>query len=342
MVLSRGKRNKGKTIFRVAVAFVSVGLLLSSCLTTGGNVENNKGEEVDKSEKNVEKKEKDKPLQEESEVQKERDKAVAEFMKLLSDTDIRVTSSPSATMKNQSFSSPYIVTVSHADGTKAPSFPIMATYPARRDGDTISFDTVKLETNSEGVATFTPDIPHYSFDSTVTFTPIPPIQDASLGSACQEVAVSAQYRVRTNMVNDGGMIYVWDYNENNVPLVNDAPLLKEIMAFGVHNVGNAPFASASQLSKSDADLYQAARVYVQKGFMIYGTVKYAAPPLTGANGKVTCSLVANLKCMDLRSGKVLYVTEQHCEASGANKASAVDACRKQMAKIAARAVMYGM
>lgn len=298
--------------------------------------------------------------------------ALDDFTKTIHNTDLKVTQTPSTPTKGKPFTSPFVVTAAHADGTPQSSFSIMVTYPISRENDTIHFATAKITTEKDGKASFMPDIPKYSFDSTITFTPAlpacfvdannPPYGDGTAADAAQggqatstaanivhlamtqaqDAAVSAKYRVITDMAQDGGMIYVWDYGENGKPLVNSSFFLKEIMAYGVRGVGNSPFSSASQLNKSDDELYRIARGYIQKGFMIYGTVKYDSPVAPLQNGNVFCSLTASLKCVDLATGKMLYVTDQRCQVTGANKAQAIDSCRKELAKIAARAIMYGM
>lgn len=336
-----------------SIAIFALCALLASCAATTGGIDTAQTENSaqEKGEKNKEEsKEKDACN---NSVGMEAALALEAFSNIVHDVDLKVINAPGASTKGRPFSSPFTVSVVRTDGTPQKDFLIAVTYPVSRNDDAIHFDTVEITTGEDGRASFIPDTPKSSFDSIITFTPRLPKNIAldspeakesvrMAMSEAQSAAVTAKYQVRTNMAYDGGMIYVWDYGENGKPLVNSAYLLKEIIAYGVTRVGNAPFSSAAQLSKSDDELYRAAKGYVQKGFLIYGTVKYAAPVSTLENGKSYCALIANIKCMDLSTGKLLYATCQHCETYGANKTAAIDACRRELSKIAARAIMYGM
>jgi len=198
-------------------------------------------------------------------------------------------------------------------------------------------------TSDDGMISFFPEKPESAFDSSVTFYPTPVSSDPAVMQAAQSAGVTAPYKVLSGYVHKPGIVYVFDFDESGKAGTNSQYLLRELINSGVR-VGNAPIPTSSYLSKPVASLYTATYKIVGTtyAFMVSGAVKYVRPVEKNEDGKYVCSLTADIQCIDMKDGSVVYTTRQSQTAEADSKFKAVDICRQQLAAKTAHAVMYGM
>ena len=76
--------------------------------------------------------------------------------------------------------------------------------------------------------------------------------------------------------------------------------------------------------------------------MVSGSIKFAEPSQRQDNGTYACTLAADIVCIDMRNGEVLYKTRQTASETGTSQYLAAEACRKKIASQTVRAILYGM
>lgn len=324
---AKNSDNVGMSVFRKfffnAAAFLAQALLLS-CATMQQAPSTDAGEAAG-----------------DSVVESEEDNARIEWARKVEGVSLRVVSRPRETVKGKKFSAPFVVAAEREDGSAVEGLSITVSYPFARDNDDVMFKTKEIVTGNDGTASFMPDEPVRSFDSEATFYPTPFDSSPAAAREAGAASVSAPFAARSDKTGDGGIIYVWDCDEQGRPASNSRYLLAELINSGV-KAGNAPFPTSRQLSLSDEEIWREARKYVQQGFFVEGTVKHEKPVSKDDGGKIVCCLRAEVRCIDLRDGKILYETARSESATGASKDSAIDACRKALAKRTARAILHGM
>ena len=265
------------------------------------------------------------------------------FLNELSRVTLAVAAAPSRTTKNVAFTSAYKVRVRDADGAPVPDFALTVSYPVSRENDSIVYAEQQLITDKNGEAQFMPDVPRFSFDDAVAFYPTPQGESSDVIASCLAKKVTAPYRVRTDLLSKSGIVYVFDFNESGNVLTISQYMLKELINAGATRLGNSPIASANYLNQSIESLYRATRniVGASYGFMVAGSVKFANP-VQSDGGKYTCALVADITCIDMQTGAVLYQTQQATTATAESLYKATDDCRRALAAKTARAIIYGM
>jgi hypothetical protein len=269
--------------------------------------------------------------------------AEKEFKNKISGIDFSVSSAPKQTTKNVSFASPYIVNVKDSSGCGIPDFSVTVSWPFSRTDDSIVYETKILSTDKNGSLVFTPDIPKYSFDDSITFYPTPVSSEPTILQAAFAAGISAPYEVRTDYAKKTGVIYVFDFDENGKAGTNSQYLLREFINSGIR-IGNSPIATSNYLSKPIESLYKATYNIVGNAyaFMICGSIKYVKPVEANDDGKYVCQLEADISCIDMKDGSVVYSTHQTESAAADSKYKVVDTCRNSLAAKTAHAVLFGM
>ena len=266
-----------------------------------------------------------------------------EFLAKISDIALNVVAFPKQTVKHTPFSSAYTLLVKDAAGKGVSGMPITVSYPASRTGDSIVYDTVALTTDENGPVEFMPGVPAFSFDDAVTFYPTPVNSNPETVQAAHAVRVTAPFKVRTDLAKKSGILYVFDFDENGRALTNSRYILRDFINSGVR-AGNSPIPSPNYLKQNIDALYKATRAIVgtSSGFMVSGSVKFASPAVRQENGTYVCTLVADVACVDMQNGEVLYTTQQRTSETGASQSLAAEACRKKIASQTVHAILYGM
>lgn len=264
------------------------------------------------------------------------------FKDKLNDLEIKITTSPKTTVVGKAFSSPYTVQVKDSAGPVS-GFDLTVNWPAGSANGTITYSTAQLKTDDEGKAVFTPSAPKFAVKDSVTFYPTPVSSSPAIVQAAYERAVTAPYAVKSSYIGyPGGVLFTYDFNEKGNPTTNNFTFLQTLRNLGV-NVGNSPVSDTSYFNKPVSELYKA--TYDITGaaykFMVSGTFKYASPAVETEDG-VTVTLTADITCVDMKNGNVLYKTVFSETTTDKTKWNAEQKCRKILAEKAADAIIYGM
>ena len=266
------------------------------------------------------------------------------FKELVDSLELKVSSRPKTVYSNKNFDSPYIVTVTGKDGP-AKDLDITVSYPSSRTNDTITFNNIQLKTNSEGKITFKPEKSSFAVKSEVTFYPTPISSNSNIVQASYNAAVKAPYVVKSSYVTyPYGILYVYDFNEKGRPTTNNFTLLQSLRNAGV-SVGNSPISDTSYFNKPVSELYAANHNIVGNmyNFLVIGSFKYAEPAVENAEkSTATVKLVADITCVDMKNGNVIYKTSFEESATDKTKWNAEQKCRKLLAEKATDAIIYGM
>ena len=266
-----------------------------------------------------------------------------EFLTRISGIALSIVSFPKQTVKHVPFTSAYTLLVKDAEEKEVPGMPITVSYPASRTDDSIVYDEIVLTTDENGRIEFMPEVPTSSFNAVVTFYPTPVNSNPETVEAARAASVTAPYKVRTDSAKKSGILYVFDFDENGRALTNSRYILRDFINSGVRS-GNSPIPSPNYLNQSIESLYKATRAIVgdSSGFMVSGSVKFAAPSERKDDGTYACTLVADIVCIDMQNGAVLYKTRQTASETGTSQYLAVEACRKKIASQTVQAILYGM
>lgn len=313
--------------------------VLASCATTKA-AENTNTSSIEVTEAPAGEKVKKEPKQ--ISVQNTSNQQEKQFKAFLNTLELKVNSYPKQTYSKNPFNGEYVVTVTTDNGPAA-DLSITASYPCGRSNDSISYNTIQLKTNEEGKVTFKPETPAFAVKDEVTFYPTPVSSNSMIVKAAYDVAVKAPYVVKSSYVTyPYGILYVYDFNENGKPTTNNFTMLQSLRNSGV-SVGNSPVSDTSYFNKPISDLYKANHNIVGNSynFLVMGAFKYAEPAVE-EEGSATVKLIAEITCVDMKNGSVLYTTSFEESTTDKNKWSAEQKCRKALAEKAADAIIYGM
>ena len=271
----------------------------------------------------------------------------SKYAKKIEGIKISVESSPKETTKGRAFSSPFVFKAVKADGTPAEGLELSITYPETRINGQESFALVSLTTNSSGTVTFIPATPSYSFDSKINVYPSGDITNEKISELASKASVSADYKVKTNLSQAGGTISIVDFTSAGKPIVNNSVsssnLLMTLMRLGFSRVGNADFSTAILTGDRDS-VYKAAKNLLggTSSYLIYGTVKYLTPVEATADKKYTLTLEAEITCLDMKNGSILYETTQTSTVTEDKDWNCINSARKDLAEKLAAKINYGM
>jgi hypothetical protein len=256
---------------------------------------------------------------------------------------MKIIDAPGETMKNEPFASSYKVMVTDSSGNGVPDFNVTVSWPSSRDNDTVIYGIKKMKTDENGMIEFMPDIPEYSFDDKVSFYPTPFTSAISVIQAVHTSGVAVPYKVKTDFSRKTVLVYVFDFNESGKPETNSQYVLREFINLRI-KAGNSPVSIADYLSEPAESLYKATHDIISDPdmFMVCGSVKYMSPVKRNSDGKFACTLIADIFCIDMKDGSVIYKTQQTETAAEDSRYKAVDNCRQAVAEKAVHAVVYGM
>lgn len=304
-------KNK-KLIFGLTILFA----IFSSCVTT----------EVHAKEKN----ESEEPIQTFEQI-------AEQFLK----TKITITAKPRETTAGKNFSSAYTIFVSDENGNAKANETVEVFYPAKKTQEAILFYSKKIQTDETGKAQFLPNVPQFACDEKIYFFPEGNFSFAD--ENIKSLSTSAPYRVRSNKMKNGCVVYVFDFDENENVMTNSHYLLRDIVNLGVR-AGNAPLASASYLEKSSEELYKATKAITgtSSSFIVAGKITFAEKTKKTDDGNFSCTLQGDIFCIDLENGETVFRTKQIATKTGTTAYKAEDACRNALTKLLAEKIIYGL
>ena len=333
-----------KKTIKYIILTQAVSLLIASCATTSTATKAQSQSEVieisedeETSSERKEEKREAKPLS----VKTKTNPQETEFIKKLSDIDIKLISSPKPIFQTQNFKTPYTVLVEDSNGPVS-DFDITVSFPSSKTKDSVIYETVQLKTDSEGKISFKPKTPEFALKDKVTFYPSPVNSTQAMVNASYDLAVTAPYLVKSSNLWYQGILYVYDFNENGKPTSNSTQLLTTLRNSGV-NVGNAPISSTSYYDKPMSQLYKDCFAIVGNScrFLVAGSIKFAEPVKETENG-FTCTLNADISCFNMKNGEELCAFQITETVSNLNRYKAISECKNLLAEKIAEEIMYGM
>lgn len=329
---------KRTTTSRIAAAALAAGAFLSvSCATTGAAAPNSDAEDGGPAPHEKVVKE-PKPIA----IQNTSNQKEAEFLERIDSLEIRILSAPPQTYTGRAFSSGWTIQASDRNGRAEADLDITVSYPSARTDDSVSYATAQIATDKDGRATFRADTPAFAVKDFVTFYPTPVSSSPAVVQDAYAAGTTAPYTVKSIYMTQLGVLYAYDFNEAGNPTTNSFNLLQNLRNAGV-NIGNSPVSDTSYFKKPVSALYRDTLAIVGNSyaFMVVAALKWAGPAEEGADG-VTCTLSADITCVSMKDGSVVYKTAITDAATDKTKWNAEQKCRASLCKKAADAIMYGM
>lgn len=346
----RRKKMKKSKIFKTFLIATSLTTLFS-CVSTGvsksSSTENGNSEDsfVEVNEPAEKVKREPKPIT----VQNTSNQKEQNFKNMLKNLELKVISAPNSNKPvytGQQFSVPYVVQVLN-ENEAAEGIDITVSWPISRTNDTVSYGTTKLKTDAEGKISFLPQAASVAFDDKVTFYPTPVSSSSNIVQEAYALAVESPYKVKSSLTKwPGGIIFVYDVNEKGKPTTNSFSFLQYLRNSGI-NAGNAPVSDPSYLNKEPIDVYKecinitSGEIKRAANFLVVGSIKYAKPAEV-TETSATVAITADITCIEMKTGSVVYKTSITEESSGKTKSIAEQAARKIVAEKAAESVIFGM
>ena len=220
-----------------------------------------------------------------------------EFIKSLENVNLKLTTSPKQTVTGTAFNSVFSVFVSDKDGAPLASYPVTITYPSEKVDGKVVFASTNILSDEKGMCTFTAEKPVFACNEKLTFAPAAASESSEVLEAVAKKAVSADWKVKSDITRKGAVLFVWEFNEKNRPTRNSYEVLSKLKGYGIWNVGNAPINETTDIGKSLQILYKENYEIIedQYGYLICGTIKFSQPvtALESGNG-YCCTLVAEI------------------------------------------------
>jgi len=271
------------------------------------------------------------------------------FLTSIKDIQLKVTQVPKQVTlgpKNVNFAVPFEVSVENSsDNTPVPDFAITVKYPSSKSGDQVVFTEETVTSDENGKYSFLPSVPLFASNTEVYFYPTPINNSEKALNGVKQKEVSAAWKVRSDIINKGALLFIWEFTERDRPTGNSYTILSQLKAKGIWNVGNAPVNESTDLSKSLKTLYRENYEIVENayGYLICGTVKFAQPvaPVEDGEGYL-CSLVADISAVNMRNGEVVYTQHFTNDSIGANWNKATGKCKEELAVKITESLIYGL
>lgn len=271
-----------------------------------------------------------------------------QFIKSLENIVISSVSSPKEIIKGRNFNGSFICQVKDSNGNAISGYEINVNYPSTKENQNIQYSNIVLTSDEDGKITFTPEKPAFSCDGKVTFSPLIPNDvnesNAEVVETIKNKSVLQNYKVKSDIITKGAVLFVWDFNEKNRPLNNSYTILSELKAKGITQIGNAPVSDTDFLDKPISKLYQANYDIIggnDFGYLLYGTIKFESPVSEVEDG-YSCTLVSNVIIVEMKTGKQVFESTSKQTAVGANWNKCVSACQDKLAKTIVDQIIYGL
>lgn len=290
------------------------------------------------------------PLEQKNVVQPVEVKVSAEeiFIKKIQGINITLVSEPKATQNGRKFSSDFAVQVLDEEGTPVSGVEVNIKYPSDKKEGVLVFENKKVLSSEEGLISFAPDSVNFACKSQVEFSLSIPEDvnesDEEVQAEVSKKTVTVPYLVKSDVVNKGAVLFVWDFNERNKATSNSYTILSELRKRGVYLIGNAPVSDKAYIDLPIKKLYDANYEIIggtQYGYLIYGTVKFEEPVSEVENGW-KCSLVFDMTGIKMTNGSKSFSSTVKHTAVGKNWNDCVSKCKAAIAEKAAEELIYGL
>lgn len=271
-----------------------------------------------------------------------------EYEQLASTVNISPLILPAPTSKGIAFKKPFSVLVTNTDKSPIASFSITAEFPNSSNKGEIFFSTQEIITNEQGIAEFISPIPQFSCNSFISFYPTPQNHSPEIVKTIQRVSLKAPYQVKTNLLAAGGAICLLDYDSEEKPILDNgrssSAVLGSLIRSGFSKIGNAEF--YEEISSGDENLlYTAVNDLLgsNTAYFIFGTVKYASAPKNNEDGSISITLIAEIKCIDMKTHTILYMTSLEVTGKDNTEYEALLLTRNEkLAPALSEKILYGL
>lgn len=263
------------------------------------------------------------------------------FINSMEEVNLKLTSSPKDTEIGKAFASPYTVVVTDNSGAPLADYSVTFAYPDTKKDKDIVYTTQAVTTDANGKASLSLPAPSIAADDFVTVYPTPISKSEKVVSAAKSKAVKGIWKVKSNMVKSGILLYVWEYDAKGKPANNYYNILGDLQTNGAKKVGNAPLSDTSYLNESAEKQAAVNRSIVGDDFkyLIGGTLKYITPTAKVDNG-YSCKMVADIYAIDLSTGKEIYRKSFEGTGLGDKWGKDVTDCKNKLSKRIVSDILY--
>ena len=288
-----------------------------------------------------------------------------EYAESLTNIFIKSISSPKEIIKGRKFKEPFKFSVSKIQNiesqtestdenstttTETPiaNFKVNVKYPSSKDKSELQFSTIELTSDENGIISFNPENTNFTCASSIQVLPAIPqdvnASDEVVINAIQQKKITKDIKIKSDIINKGAVLFVWEYNEKGRPTGNSYNILSELRKRGITLTGNAPVSDVSYIEKPLSELYQANFEIIGStmyGYLLSGTLKFEQP-VTKVEDGYTCTLVFQLDGIDMKTGDVIFSTTQSHSAQGSNWNNCVSKCKNELTVKIVDELIYGL
>lgn len=288
-----------------------------------------------------------------------------EYAESLRNIFIKSISSPKEIIKGRKFKEPFKFSVSKIQNiesqtestdenstttTETPiaNFKVNVKYPSSKDKSELQFSTIELTSDENGIISFNPENTNFTCASSIQVFPAIPqdvnASDEVVINAIQQKKITKDIKIKSDIINKGAVLFVWEYNEKGRPTGNSYNILSELRKRGITLTGNAPVSDVSYIEKPLSELYQANFEIIGStmyGYLLSGTLKFEQP-VTKIEDGYTCTLVFQLDGIDMKTGDVIFSTTQSHSAQGSNWNNCVSKCKNELTVKIVDELIYGL
>lgn len=265
------------------------------------------------------------------------------FLERLSGISLKFVNAPAKIKKGKEFKSSFDVLVTNAAEEPVADFELSFTYPAKKSGSQLVFESINIPTNADGIASFMPSNTSFAANSKIS---VLPAYDSELNITEEELApykAEADFLIESDITSRGAIMFVFEFTENGKPSKNSYDILSALRNKGVYQIGNAPISDTEYINASKAKIYKENYEYVGSdiGYLIGGTIKFLCP-VEKIDDEYKASLCADIYGIDMKSGQVIYESRHEASSTGTNWNSAVSNCKTKLTKIVTDDIMLGL
>ena len=288
-----------------------------------------------------------------------------EYAESLTNIFIKSISSPKEIIKGRKFKEPFKFSVSKIQNiesktestdenstttTETPiaNFKVNVKYPSSKEKTELQFSTIELTSDENGMISFNPENTNFTCASSIQVFPAIPqdvnASDEVVINAIQQKKITKDIKIKSDIINKGAVLFVWEYNEKGRPTGNSYNILSELRKRGITLTGNAPVSDVSYIEKPLSELYQANFEIIGStmyGYLLSGTLKFEQP-VTKIEDGYTCTLVFQLDGIDMKTGDVIFSTTQSHSAQGSNWNNCVSKCKNELTVKIVDELIYGL
>lgn len=263
------------------------------------------------------------------------------FIQSLENVKIEFTQFPKTANYNKAFSSSYKVLVTENE-TPLSNYSVTFFYPESKS-ETVEYGKIDVLTDENGVAEFLPSPLPFGIKDYVVAYPTPAFENPDVVDACLQKSEQAVIKVRSNIMTKGALLFIWDFNEKGKPVNNSYEFLSEIRGYGIGLAGNAPINESNLIDTPIETLYKKNYEIVEDayGYLICGTNKFVEPVSEVEDG-YKCSLISDIKIVNMKTGKVQFSKSFTHEATGKNWTQCTTKCKEELAAIVCEEIIYGL